>query len=97
MGGIMGLPPSASSDQYSLGVTLYELLCGRRPFESPELMGLIHAHLNEEPMPLSMYRAELPLELEQVVMRMLCKEPGRRFGSLREVHEALTQALDGVG
>ena len=90
---ILGESPTPLSDQYSLGVTFYEMLCGRRPFEYEELMALIQAQLQEEAMPPSLYREDIPLELEQVVMQMLCKDPARRFRDLREVQRALDEAF----
>lgn len=90
---ILGHSPTPLSDQYSLGVTFYEWLTGRRPFEHEELMALIQAQMNEEAMPVSLYRAEVSLELEQVVMQMMCKDPARRFKDLREVQKALDEAF----
>lgn len=90
---ILGESPTPLSDQYSLGVTFYEMLCGRRPFEHEELMALIQAQLSEEAMPPSLYRDDLPLELEQVVMQMMCKDPARRFRDLGAVRVALEEAF----
>ena len=90
---ILGHSPTPLSDQYSLGVTFYEWLTGRRPFEHEELMALIQAQMSEEAMPVSLYRAEVSLELEQVVMQMMCKDPARRFKDLREVQKALDEAF----
>jgi len=93
---ILGESPTPHSDQYSLGVTFYEMLCGRRPFQHEEMMALIQAQLNEEAMPLSMYREDISLELEQVVMQMLCKQPERRFRDLKAVQRALQEAFEGI-
>ena len=90
---ILGGSPTPLSDQYSLGVTFYEMLCGRRPFEHEELMALIQAQLNEEAMPPSLYREDIPLEVEQVVMQMMCKQPERRFRDLKAVQQALDEAF----
>lgn len=91
---ILGKPPSFLCDQYALGITFYELLCGRRPFEQEEMVALLRAQLQEEPMPMQMYRPELSMELEQVVMRMLCKEPERRYPDLAEALAELKLAVE---
>jgi eukaryotic-like serine/threonine-protein kinase len=83
-----GLPATAASDQYSLGVTMYETLTGRVPFTG-SLFELIDAHREQAPPPLSEFVAGVDRELEQTVMRMLAKDPLARWGSLSEVVQRL--------
>ena len=84
-----GLPATAASDQYSLGVTIYEMLTGRVPFTG-SLFELIDAHREQAPPPLSDFVAGVDGELEQTVMRMLAKDPSARWGSLSEVVQRLS-------
>ncbi|RYZ03058.1 MAG: GAF domain-containing protein [Myxococcales bacterium] len=67
------------SDLYSLGVTLYELWTGTRPFESQDSLELIHAHIAWEPTPPRQHRQELPPTLEAMVLRLLAKSPEERY------------------
>jgi predicted ATPase/signal transduction histidine kinase len=67
------------SDLYSLGVTLYELWTGKRPFESDDALELIHAHIARQPAPLRLHRPELPPTLEAMVLRLLAKDPRDRY------------------
>jgi len=84
-----GLPATAASDQYALGVTIYEMLTGRVPFTG-SLFELITAHREQTPPPLSEFVAGVDPALEQTVMRMLAKDPGARWGSLTDVIQRLT-------
>ncbi len=67
------------SDLYSLGITLYELWTGKRPFESEDALELIHAHVARKPAPLRSLRPGLPLTLEDIVLRLLAKNPDERY------------------
>jgi serine/threonine protein kinase len=67
------------SDMYSLGVVLYELLTGRRPFVGTNLDDLINRILKFEPVPPSGVRAELPKAFDAVVLRALKKDPAQRY------------------
>jgi serine/threonine-protein kinase len=84
-----GLPASAASDQYSLGVTMYEMLSGRVPFTG-SLFELIDAHREQTPPPLSEFVRGVDPELEHTVMRMLAKNAQERWGSLTDVVQRLS-------
>ncbi len=67
------------SDLYSLGVTLYELWTGRRPFQSEDALELIHAHIARQPPSPREHRPDLPGALEEIVLRLLAKDPADRY------------------
>ena len=74
-----GGAPSPASDVYSLGIILYELLSGTLPFVAPTPEGLARLHLTETPVLLSEYVPDIPPALEQIVAKVLSKEPSRRY------------------
>jgi hypothetical protein len=67
------------SDLYSLGVTLYELWTGKRPFESEDALELIHAHIARRPASPRQHRGGLPATLEEIILRLLAKSPEERY------------------
>jgi serine/threonine-protein kinase len=73
------------TDVYSLGVILYELVTGRRPFQADGLGALLLKQMTERPVPPGDLNPEIPVALERSILRMLEKEPAQRQQSMVEV------------
>lgn len=74
-----GEPPSPASDVYSLGIVLYEALSGSLPFNAATAQELARMHLDAYPHPIAEYLPEIPQTLEQIVDKVLAKEPSARY------------------
>ncbi|QGJ70948.1 Serine/threonine-protein kinase PknB [Planctomycetales bacterium 10988] len=83
--------PDVRSDLYSLGATAYFLLTGHAPFEYENPMKVIVAQANEIPKPLQEWNPEIPDDLEQVILRLLEKDPNDRFQTVGELQAALEE------
>jgi eukaryotic-like serine/threonine-protein kinase len=77
------------TDIYSLGVILYEMVVGRRPFDSDGVYAVISMHINEPPVSPSTYRPDLPRDLEAIIMQALAKSPADRQESMAVLHSRL--------
>lgn len=77
------------TDLYSVGVVLYEMIAGRRPFEAPTFRELAKKVWHEPPPPIAAHRRNVPPRLEEVVLRTLAKDPERRFRTAGELAAAL--------
>jgi serine/threonine-protein kinase len=77
------------SDVYSLGIILYEMLCGEPPFQSEGFGELAHLHLSAAPTPPRERNPDIPEALSAVVLRALAKAPTARFASMAELGAAL--------
>jgi serine/threonine protein kinase len=77
------------TDVYALGCVLYECLCGASPFADREFLAVMVAHLNEPPPPLRTRAPWVPRAIDQLVMRMLAKNPAQRPQTMLEVRDAL--------
>ena len=83
---------TATSDIYSIGVMLYELLAGRLPFEGDSAVAVALKHLSEAPPPISQWRPDVHPALEAVVMAALAKDPAQRWQSAEDLATALEAA-----
>ena len=82
---IEGKELTLHSDMYSLGVVLYELLTGKRPFVADTLEGLVKKILTENPAPPSSLRKGLPKDIDMAMLKLLGKRPEHRFSTWNEL------------
>ncbi|MEK6239266.1 MAG: serine/threonine protein kinase [Planctomycetales bacterium] len=80
----------ARTDVYALGATAFFLLTGRPPFMADNAMGVIIAHACDPVVPPSEYHADVPADLEQVILQCLAKKPEDRYPDALSLKDALT-------
>ncbi|MFD8084468.1 serine/threonine-protein kinase [Kitasatospora sp. NPDC059722] len=86
--------PEPRSDLYALGCVLFEMITGRLPFQAPDAVGYLTAHLTEEPPVPSSVSAGVPAAWDDLVLRLLEKDPDRRYASATELSLALRHVDD---
>ena len=91
---LAGEPATPASDQYSLGVVLYEALSGRRPFVADTAIGLAHLVRTADPAPLGEVCPGTDPDLARVVHTALAREPSERFADAAELRAALAALQD---
>ncbi len=84
-------PLDPRSDQFALGVMLYEMLTGQQPFQKKSFLETTVAILNDTPAPLARYRKDVPAGLERIIAKMLAKDRDQRYPSAKEVHDEIAE------
>jgi serine/threonine protein kinase len=105
MGSLYYMPPEqvksetidARADLYSLGVSLYELVTGRRPFQGDSNYAIMAAHLQQQPVPPMEVAPGLPRGLNDLILMALAKDPGQRFQSADAFRAALSSVSSSLG
>ncbi|MGH9703598.1 MAG: serine/threonine protein kinase [Candidatus Acidiferrales bacterium] len=83
-------PIDARSDLYSLGITLYELVTGQRPFQADSEFSLMAAQVKEIPKPPMQLQSGLPAGLNEIILMAIEKDPAKRFQSAEAFRNALS-------
>jgi ribosomal protein S11 len=92
---ITGQPVDARSDIYSIGVSLYEMVTGQRPFKGVSDFELMAAHVNQPPRPAIEIQPWLPTRLNEILMQSIAKSPDNRFQSAQAMRDALRTVYGG--
>ena len=86
-----GEPPAPSSDVYSIGITMYEMLAGSPPFQAEKPAALALMHMREEPPPLAVQNPHVPPQLEWIIRKILSKEPAVRYRNAEQLGRILEE------
>ena len=89
-----GYSPTMASDVYALGVILFELLTGKLPFNSSDSSELARMHREDIPPHPKSYNSAIPIELDQIVLKVLAKEPSARYRTADQLARILSALLE---
>ncbi len=85
------------ADQYALGITMYELLAGKRPFKAERMDALIFQYITAVVPDIRKERPEVSAETAHLIVRMIAKDPEKRFQSYEELLDAIAHAIGTLG
>lgn len=88
-----GMAVDGRSDLFSVGIILYQLLTGERPFKGDSITSLMYQIITVEPKSIEEYVPDIPQPISRIVRKLLSKDPDDRFQTGRELANALTKAL----
>lgn len=91
---VIGNTVDGRADLYSVGVVIYQMVTGRTPFQGQTPMHVAAQHLQSPPPAPRLFRPDLPLAVEQIILRAMEKQPGRRFANIQECAGAFRMALE---
>ena len=81
----LGKENDARSDLYSLGCVMYSMATGHPPFVSNDNLKLVYSHINDTPVPVRRIRHDFPEDLDNVIMKLLSKDPSSRYQSASDL------------
>jgi serine/threonine protein kinase len=94
---ILGLEVDGRSDTFSLGVIVYEMLTGERPFRGKNITAVILCIMSEEPLPLTALGPHLPPELKDILSKAMAKDADQRYQTCAELGQDLRKMISGRG
>jgi serine/threonine protein kinase len=94
---IKGDPVDERADIYSLGITVYEMLTGKRPFKGCSMKKIIDWHLHEDIQDTRTTMHDIPEELHNFLMKAIRKEPSERYNSISEILQELSPLGEQLG
>lgn len=86
--------PTPASDVYAIGILMFEMLTGRLPFQAESHTALALKHIQEPPPPVTLYNPTVPRQLEQIINKLLAKEPAGRYRTAGQLGRILSTYKD---
>jgi len=93
---INGVQLDGRSDLYSLAISLYEMVTGRRPFDGENTFAIMAAHMQQPPVPPVQHDPRVPPGVSDVILMGLAKDPNTRFQTAAAFRDALAQVMQGA-
>lgn len=91
---VLGQKIDGRSDLFSVGVILYQLLSGQKPFSGDTVATLMYQIANVEPQPIELLESSVPISLRNIIKKLLAKSPEKRFQTGKELAESLSNVLE---